>query len=630
MPKLEYVYEVYPSNFYLLPEQRRNALVDNFRAFLNALSSDLKITVVRAEKPIEIGGQQIITSYYRFFMESTEPIDHLLDAVGIRFQPLAEPPALEPVKVFTKHMALKGGTLMKAFTVYALPESVVEGFVSELYGAAERIVLYIRPLPPDIATSKMRNYKTLLQSLVDSDAARGRRPRDEVVMKLKMIREAYEALASGSTRLFLVTFNVCAAGRNGEELAENSRRLKQTLQARMLRVDCPAFMQYGMALGVEGKQLYMDTQTLGAFYPFISSDLIETPGGIFLGVNRLTGAPVIYDPWLRMNYNILIVGKSGAGKSYLSKMMLSRLAAKSRELAFFIIDPEAEYVRVGEVLGAKIVNVDQETPLGMDPVRAFQTDKDTAASIVAAIANLSEEERKEVRTLINRARDLLDVYQNAKPEMKRRLRFLIDGADSYLVMGRPMEFTCRMVFNLRSLHGGTFAEEQVSLRNASLLIFAKIWSMLNNTEFIPLHVPRVIIVDEVWLYTSISPAARFFESVARMGRKRNVAFMLNTQRAMDVLEGSGGRALLENCATKVLLRQDESAIETVGKAFALSESEKDAVLSFGQGQGLLIAENIHVPVDFISTREEHVLFTTKPSEASVHSGLSSSFSHMSA
>ena len=614
MPKLEYAYEVYPSNFFLLPEQRRNALIDSFRTFLNALSSDLKITVVRSERTVEIGGHQITTTYYRFFMESAEPIDHLLDASGIRFQPLAEAPAIEPVKIFAKHMALKGGTLMRAFTVYALPETLVEGFISELYGAAERIVLYIRPLPPDTATSRMRSYKTLLQSLVDSDAARGRRPRDDVVMKLRMAQEAYEALASGSTRLFLVTFNVCAAGGNSEELAENSRRVKQILQARMLRVDCPSFMQYGMALGLEGKRLYMDTQTLGAFYPFVSADLIETPGGIFLGVNRLTGAPVIYDPWLRMNYNILIVGKSGVGKSYLSKMLLSRLAAKNRDLAFFIIDPEAEYVKVGEVLGAKIVNVDQKMRLGMDPVRAFQTDKDTAASIIAAIANLNEEERKEIRTLVGNARDLLDVYQNAKPEMKRKLRHLIDGADSYLVMGRPMEFTRRMVFNLRALHEGTFSEAQESLRNASLLIFAKIWSMLNNTEFIPLHVPRVIIVDEVWLYTSIPPAARFFESVARMGRKRNVAFILNTQRAMDVLEGSGGRALLENCATKVLLRQDESAVRTVGEAFALSESEIDAVLSFGQGQGLLIAENIHVPVDFLATKEEHILFTTKPSE----------------
>ena len=74
------------------------------------------------------------------------------------------------------------------------------------------------------------------------------------------------------------------------------------------------------------------------------------------------------------------------------------------------------------------------------------------------------------------------------------------------------------------------------------------------------------------------------------------------------------RDRLENCATKILLRQDEAAINTVGEAFALSEAEKDAVLSFGQGQGLLIAENVHVPVDFLATKKEYVLFTTKPED----------------
>ena len=108
--------------------------------------------------------------------------------------------------------------------------------------------------------------------------------------------------------------------------------------------------------------------------------------------------------------------------------------------------------------------------------------------------------------------------------------------------------------------------------------------MLNNTEFIPLHAPRIVIIDEVWLYTSIPPAARFLESVVRMGRKRNITFILNTQRAMDVLESSGGKVLLANCASKILLRQDECAVGVVGAAFALSEIEQDAVLSSQPGQ----------------------------------------------
>jgi len=40
--------------------------------------------------------------------------------------------------------------------------------------------------------------------------------------------------------------------------------VKQILQARMLKVDRPPFMQYGMAVGVEGKHLYMDAVVNGS------------------------------------------------------------------------------------------------------------------------------------------------------------------------------------------------------------------------------------------------------------------------------------------------------------------------------------------------------------------------------
>jgi DNA helicase HerA-like ATPase len=116
------------------------------------------------------------------------------------------------------------------------------------------------------------------------------------------------------------------------------------------------------------------------------------------------------------------------------------------------------------------------------------------------------------------------------------------------------------------------------------------------------------------MYMALPSAARFLEGVARRGRKRNVIFVVNTQRAADVLEGAGGRALAENCATKVLMRQDESAVRLVAEAFGLSSYEMDAVLDFEPGQALLIAENIHIPIKFIATRDEYPLFTTKPAE----------------
>jgi hypothetical protein len=205
---------------------------------------------------------------------------------------------------------------------------------------------------------------------------------------------------------------------------------------------------------------------------------------------------------------------------------------------------------------------------------------------------------------------------NASQELRRRLRNLVDGADRFLVAGDPLPFTRRMVFNLLPLHRAyqLNPEKSVTLQAANVLIFSKIWQMIDNPDFIPLQDPKLVIVDEVWMYMALPSAARFLEGVARRGRKRNVIFVVNTQRAADVLEGAGGRALAENCATKVLMRQDESAVRLVAEAFGLSSYEMDAVLDFEPGQALLIAENIHIPIKFIATRDEYPLFTTKPAE----------------
>jgi len=616
--KQVYAYEVFPVNFIMLQEKKQDDLADSFRRFLNGLISDIKITAVRTAKTVDVGGQRIQTEYYRFFTESIgSPIDYLLDSQGFKYQLITEVPPIEVEKVFSKHMVLSGGGLLRTYTVYGLPGSLVEGFISEAYGVAERISISVRPLPHEEAALRMGKYMRLLKSMMLADQAKGRMVREEVSMKHDMAAATYQALVSGAARLFEIKINISISGKARKELAENSKRLKQVLQSRLVKLDSPLFLQYGMATGSEGKRLIVDTGTLGAFFPFVSADIIESPGGIFLGVNRLTGAPVIYDPWLRMNQNLLIVGKPGAGKSFLSKILLSRLVEKNRNLAFFIIDPENEYGNVGRLLGAEVVEVRSDRPLGLDPVQIFADSKDSAANLLADMVKVpSGKVHSTLRTIVGRSEDIFDVYEHSPPDVKDYLESIVDGPDRFLIAGEPLKFTNRMVFNLKNLHREfeLGPEKSMALQSASVLIFSKIWSMIEDSNFLPIQIPKLVIVDEVWLYTSIPASSRFLEGVSRRGRKRNVVFLLNTQRVADVLEGAGGRALVENCASKVLLRQDEASMGLVSDTFGLSDAEKEAIIEFDPGQGILIAEAVHIPVDFIATKEEYALFTTKPTE----------------
>ena len=613
----QFIYEIFPVNFVMLPDSKQDETVEAFKRFLNGLDCPVKIIIMHTSKTVEIGDRSFETKYYRFFIKSERPIDTLLQSANMRFQPLINLPPLRIVKSFTKYLALEGDQLAKAATVIWLPGMLVEGFIAETYGVADRVVISIKPIPPEQATVKFRKYLRILRGMILADQSKGRLPSDELIIKKDKAQAVFTNLLSGATRLFEVSLNFLVSAPDLPRLKAKFKRLKDILQARLIRLDTPSFIQSALASGDLGKKLIVDTPTLGTFFPFVSADVVESPNGIFLGVNRLTGAPVIYDSSLRMNYNMLIAGKSGSGKSFLSKIIITRFLSKHPKAALFVIDPENEYRPVGELQEAEVIDVSRAQPLGLDPLQLFGESRDSAASILAELAQVREPELlSEIRTLVGLSSTVREVYKQASKPLKAYLKTFIKGPEKFLVSGKAPKFSSRMVFNLSPLHR-EFALTKTgtpTLQAASILLFSKIWQLLDDPSFLPRHLPKLVVIDEVWLYTSMPAAAQFLESVARRGRKRNIFFVLNTQRVADVLESSGGRALIENCATKVLLRQDESAIGLISEVFALSTSEREALLEFAPGQGILIAENVHVPVNFVATPTEYQLFTTRPSD----------------
>ena len=611
------VYEVFPVNYVMLPKQKRQETLGRFQRLLNSLPCSVKLSAVKTQKTLEINENELSTTYYRFFIEAGESIDWLIEQCGFKQQPLTELPKPKTCQVFPKHLQLENGRFERSFTVYQLPGRLLPGFVCELYGLCERVLICVKPLAPEVASSRMGKYLRLLKSILLADQSKGRLAKDEVKLRHGMAEAAFQGLITGGTRLFELKVNLTIQADSVEELRVKSKKLKDTLQSRFIRLDCPAYFQPELALGTTGKKLTVDTTTASAFFPFVSADLIESPGGVFLGVNRLTGAPVVFDPHLRMNQNIIIMGKSGSGKSFTSKILLTRLLQRHPDLAFFIVDPENEYGQIGRLNGADVLDVTTKRQLGLDPIQIFSDNKDTAAGILADLAGVEDNRSyQELRSIVGASQDLLEVYQNSPPSLKDRLSPFVTGTDSFLTMGQPQKFSNRMVFNLSALHRQLAMTQRRSLtfQAANVLVFSKIWQMLDNTKFLPLHVPKLVIIDELWLYTSLPAAASFLEGVSRRGRKRNVTLLLNSQRLADVLDNSAGKAVIENCATKVLLRQDESAIRLSGQMIGLSVAEMENLLELNQGQGLITAGDIHLPIDFMATNEEYNIFTTKPTE----------------
>ncbi len=98
------------------------------------------------------------------------------------------------------------------------------------------------------------------------------------------------------------------------------------------------------------------TNSIAASFPWIYAH-ISDEGGFKLGISE--GVPVFINFFRRdserVNSNMVVIGKSGSGKSYATKSLLSNLAAEDAKI--FILDPENEYSELAKNLHGKMINV---------------------------------------------------------------------------------------------------------------------------------------------------------------------------------------------------------------------------------------------------------------------------------
>lgn len=98
------------------------------------------------------------------------------------------------------------------------------------------------------------------------------------------------------------------------------------------------------------------SNSIAAAFPWIYAH-ISDEGGFKLGVSD--GVPVFIDFFRRdserVNSNMVVIGKSGSGKSYATKSLLANLSAEDAKI--FILDPENEYSELAHNLNGKVINV---------------------------------------------------------------------------------------------------------------------------------------------------------------------------------------------------------------------------------------------------------------------------------
>ncbi len=99
----------------------------------------------------------------------------------------------------------------------------------------------------------------------------------------------------------------------------------------------------------------LNSSVIASSFPFVSNAILDE-NGLLIGENKL---PTFVDFFRRdderVNSNTVIIGKSGSGKSYATKMLLANLASDNAKV--FILDPENEYCNLANNLKGRVLDV---------------------------------------------------------------------------------------------------------------------------------------------------------------------------------------------------------------------------------------------------------------------------------
>lgn len=610
-----YVYRIYPVNLDGMHDDERAKALSGFSALLLGITRPMAIWVSRRSVEVEVGDRTASMVVPEAHLASSEPLDSALLPSGLQFtvsSGLARPAVRRHA---LRGLELADGRTARCFVFYSLPSALPPAWIMDLMNmgvepaagrARERLLeaacVAIRPIEQHIAATRMRGFTENLKVMAARDETES--------AQLEAAQRLTTMISNNRTRLFGVTVTAILAGK-ADELQRKERRLSMYCKQSFCKVDAPAALHLDLwnARDSTGADLTLDLDSMPPFFAFASNDLMETPGGIAIGTSSHTGAPIVFNYRMRPNYNTAIIGWSGAGKSFLTKMLARRFLRKNPDAILLGIDPKSEYAAgLSDVEGMRIVDVEMSRRLGFDPFRIFDDNPTLAAGFLADIADVGDDvkARKAFKAVAQGCSSLGDMYEHLR-EIGRGKDYHT-YLDDFVRGGQSEVFRGDAAFGSRTVLAFNDASEDDE-RILLLLSLGKFWKMIRS---MPRHVPKLLIIDEGWKLFRHRSIAQYVMSIAKLGRAYNVWCVFIVQELSDMVSTVEGKSYLNNAGTKFLMKNTEAEAQLLLEHMGLSEEERDTITAFDTGECLLLTDRHRLLVRIEPLRDEYEMFDTNP------------------
>ena len=538
---------------------------------------------------------------------------------------------------------------MSVFDVTKWPRRISLLFLEQLLRTGEEMdmSLWIWPVSQRESHTRLQMGRSRFEGARLTSLQKGKLVAPEVELAISDIIRISDEVEQGISRLFRRALTISVYGRDQQKLKEISEKLSSHFRSNLATVRLLKFRQgkgFAAMMPTLNKGLgamdLTDSGTMLRMFPFAPEDLDQREGTL-MGMDLRSRTPILYDPFSpkAMNGHMVVMARSGAGKSFLTKLRVVREAL--RGVPLYLIDPEGEYGVITRSLGGRVF-VPGSPGFGLNPFVVGYTEEGDLTKRISSLCSLvgvmlEGQVDRDLKAVIDRCltgfygkelregdSDVLGqggmgsfyeylISPEAKEAGGERLAHLLSpfatgssrflmGADSQSLLDNEAPVTS---FNLKNLAG--------PLKPVATSVCSEVvWGLAVTKPR-----PRILVVDECWTVLATPSGAEALITIVKRARKYQLGLMTITQDVQDFLSenaslgpiaGHAGRSLLQNSATKLALSQDPAALPQVVDALGLSDDVGQFLAGALRGQGVLVNEaGSFFPMEIVSTGAERDL-----------------------
>ena len=585
-----------------------------------------------------------------------------LNGAGLSTKDLIGPESF----TFYRDYFMIGNTYARVVYLDNLPTFMNADVLSDLSDMPCNMITSViyRPIPQEKASNMVKHQITNVNENIvraQKNAAKNGYSGDILPSELRQAKEEAEALridmTSRNQKLFKVTVLAVLFSDDLDDLKQKTEALKSIAvshlcQIKILQYQQEAAFKSMLPLGILDISIdrVLTTESAAIFTPFSVQELSQT-GGKYYGLNAVSKNLIMYDRMTGDNYNGLIFGKSGSGKSFIAKTeIINTLLSTNDDI--FVIDPEGEYQGMADAFGGQVIKIALGSPTHLNPLDmdiqfageaedpiAMKLDFLTAmCETIVGHGNLDpimigiinkcgkriyrpyyEHMRDMIKRGITCDREamptLVEFYSELVQENDARAQMLASALEMYCI-GQYDLFAKRtnvdvqsrfIVYDIRDIASQM---KELGLQICQNDVWNRLIGNRRNKRRTWFY------IDEFHVLMQTESSARFMQQIYKRARKWGGIPTGITQNVEDLLTSETSRTVLNNCNFLIMMNQSQLDRAALSEMFSISENLLDYITDKPAGTGLIYTGKSVVPFinEFPKDTQLYKIISTKATE----------------